>query len=771
MIKRLFSLAALMLALAACTSELDNMIEETRLLNPDDEDMMFYATLEGDDGDADAQTKVYADEKVRVLWNADDRITIFKKFTYGYQYRFTGNEGANAGGFKVVDSDDEFITGESLDYYYAVYPYSPENEMDYEGNVRLNLPAVQTYKQKSFGIGANTMLSVTTNNQLKFRNVGGYLSFKFYGDGVSVKSITLRGNNHEKLSGAATVTMPVNDVPTVTMQDNAQESVTLTCKSPVYLGSSESNYKEFWFVLPPTKFSQGFTVTVMDIEGRVFEKTTQNVVEVTRNALTTMKPMPVVPIDPPYQAVDLGLSVKWASCNVGAQSPEDYGDHFAWGETSPKGSYWWNTYFHSLTGDSYDNVMFNKYNMDINYGPVDNRTVLEMSDDAARVNWGGKWRMPTDAEWTALRDNCDWTWTTQNGVNGYLVTSRTNANSIFLPAAGGLSGGYLFDAGSWGYYWSSSLDTDGPREALRVRFDSGGVGRSSYGRCLGLTVRPVYGDLIPVSDVHLNKTNLSLTEGSGEQLTARVLPTNATEKSVIWSSSKPSVASVDENGYVVAMEAGTAVITVTTIDGRKTAQCAVTVMASFPEAVDLGLSVKWATFNVGASSPEEYGGYFAWGETLPKANYNWSTYKWCNGSYKTLTRYNNSSEYGTVDNRTTLLLEDDAARANWGGKWRMPTDAEWTELRTNCDWTWTTQNGVNGYLVKSTTNTNSIFLPAAGGRDSGRLNLAGSWGYYWSSSLSTGIPFSAYYVGFYSAGVSWGYYYRCYGLSVRPVTE
>ena len=155
-------------------------------------------------------------------------------------------------------------------------------------------------------------------------------------------------------------------------------------------------------------------------------------------------------------------------------------------------------------------------------------------------------------------------------------------------------------------------------------------------------------------------------------------------------------------------------------------------------AVDLGLSVKWATCNVGASTPEDYGDYFAWGETSTKSTYGWSTYKYCNGSYNTLTKYNNSSSYGTmVDNKTQLDLSDDAARANWGGSWRMPTDAEMTELRKQCTWTWTTQNGVNGYKVTSKSNGNSIFLPAASYYRFGLVDNVGHGGYYWSSSLYT----------------------------------
>ena len=187
------------------------------------------------------------------------------------------------------------------------------------------------------------------------------------------------------------------------------------------------------------------------------------------------------------------------------------------------------------------------------------------------------------------------------------------------------------------------------------------------------------------------------------------------------------------------------------------------------EWVDLGLSVKWATCNVGATKPEEYGSYYAWGETEPKPTYDWSTYKWCNGDYDTQTKYCTDSSYGTVDNKTMLELADDAARANWGGAWRMPTDAEWTELRENCTWTWTIKNGVNGYEVKSGANGNSIFLPAAGSRYGGDLDDAGSYGSYWSSSLYTDYPYLAWYVLFGSDIVDRNDYFRYFGHSVRPV--
>ena len=192
------------------------------------------------------------------------------------------------------------------------------------------------------------------------------------------------------------------------------------------------------------------------------------------------------------------------------------------------------------------------------------------------------------------------------------------------------------------------------------------------------------------------------------------------------------------------------------------------------EYVDLGLSVKWATCNVGASSPEEYGDYFAWGETEPKSTYDWSTYKWCRGSSDTQTKYNTRSNLGTVDNKTTLELSDDAARANWGGSWRMPTNAELAELRNNCTWTWTTQYGVYGYKVtskKSGYTNKSIFLPAAGYRSDSSLSNAGSYGNYWSSSLGTVTPACACFWSFDSSRVDWYNTNRSYGHSVRPVCQ
>ena len=194
------------------------------------------------------------------------------------------------------------------------------------------------------------------------------------------------------------------------------------------------------------------------------------------------------------------------------------------------------------------------------------------------------------------------------------------------------------------------------------------------------------------------------------------------------------------------------------------------------EAVDLGLpsGTLWATCNVGANSPEEYGDYFAWGETEPKDNYSLNTYQHCNGSSETMTKYCTESDYGYngfTDGQTELLPEDDAATANWGSGWRMPSNEQYEEL-INSEYTtteWTTQNGMNGLKIMSKSNGNSLFLPAAGFRYDTTLDYTGSKGYYLSRSLVEDYSVFERHLYFTSSNVITGNFYRYHGQSVRPV--
>lgn len=187
------------------------------------------------------------------------------------------------------------------------------------------------------------------------------------------------------------------------------------------------------------------------------------------------------------------------------------------------------------------------------------------------------------------------------------------------------------------------------------------------------------------------------------------------------------------------------------------------------DAVDLGLSVKWADRNVGAGKPEDCGYYYAWGETEPKAMYSWNTCKWYDSAQEALTKYNSRSSSGiVVDSKTVLDPKDDVANVKWRDGWRMPTDAECTELLTKCTWMWTQQNGVYGYKVTGP-NGNSIFLPAAGFHQDDRLDNVGSYGRYWSSTVYPDDNKYGCTLRFKSDEFYNSYRYRFYGQSVRPV--
>ena len=366
-----------------------------------------------------------------------------------------------------------------------------------------------------------------------------------------------------------------------------------------------------------------------------------------------------------HEWVDLGLpsGLKWATCNVGASTPGDYGNYYAWGETRPKSEY--TEYNSASDGKSWGYIGGNS------------------SRDAARANWGGNWRMPTEAEFQELIDNCTWTWTTQNGHKGYKVTGP-NGNSIFLPAAGYRERDALYDDGEDGYYGSSTSGDGGTGGAYSLCFYKGGWYVGWGDRVSGISVRPV------------------LAAGKIDELLNS--STTGTYKGHEW--------------------------------------------------VDLGLSVKWATCNVGASTPGDYGNYYAWGETSTKSNYD----------------YDNSTSLGKSWSDIGGNSSRDAARANWGGSWRMPTKTEFQELIDNCTWTWTTQNGYKGYRVTGE-NGQSIFLPAAGLRNGDTLYNDGVFGFYWSSTPNESYSDYAYDLCFYESrrDVSWDYRYL--GVSVRPVLE
>ena len=912
-----FASAAVALLAVSCVNEMAN----------DTPDGLFRKyNLSFDDG---TKTELSGSGSTRqVKWNEGDEI---KYYTKDKQSSVSTASVSLAGSTAFV----EIPRGRSDDFINAVYGAgsltgsSSTADCMYVTSPAKNAQSYTSFAQAHLCAAFSADLE---DPDLKFHNAVSILKFT---SATSISKVVFSGNNGEVITGGSNGSLKISYSGGAI---SAEPSSTGGTSVTVTTGGQES---DFYIAILPVNFSEGIIVRGYDASGYLLCE------RKTSGALNTVNAagLPVIANlgsiqdwldNPKPTAVDLGLSVKWASFNLGAKTPEGSGDYFSWGETAPKSSYTWSTYAYGQS----KNGPFSEYVVDAASGTSDYKTILDLEDDAAHAIWGDAWRMPSKEEVQELRNNCTWTWTTLGGVNGYKITSKKSGytgNFIFLPAAGMMSGSKVQNAGTEGDYWSSSLYTTESCSSWSPYFTSSDFSTGDCYRYFGLPVRAVFGEVVPVTEITLNTTYLELLKDGTSQLTATISPANATykgitwtssdesvatvdangkvkavnlgkssitattadgakavscevtvyqlaqsitldhtwlemyvgdepvtlvatvlpentrdksviwtssdkyvaevdeegkvtavhkgkatitvsakdgsgvkasctvtvrthvasisldlseaniyvgqalslnatitpsnafDKSVIWSSADAAIATVDESGTVTGVGPGTTTVTATTVDGGHKASCAVTVRHEF---VDLGLpsGLKWATMNVGATKPEEYGDYFAWGETEPKADYSWATYKFELGtdSKGPFSKYVSNSSYGTVDNKTVLDPEDDAAHVNWGGSWRMPTDAEWTELRENCSWTWTSNykgTGVKGRWVTGP-NRNSIFLPAAS------VSLfTGSNGRYWSSSIDTGYPYYPRGVFFDSNDVYRNGDARYLGRSVRPVTE
>ena len=279
--KRLLTLLALVLCSCAETFVGEEIARPNNANLPD----LTAAFAEEDN------TRTYIEDGKYLRWHEDDRLTIFYGNTLNRQYKFNGATGDNSGTFSLVP-DGMLGTGNAFDHIYALYPYNADVRITEEGIISLTLPAVQNYAENSFGRGANTMLAVTENLEdtfLAFKNACGYLKLKLYNaKGASIKSIEVKGNNGEKLAGAATATIAFGEAPVLAMADDATTSVTLDCGEGVALGTTAETATEFWVTLPATTFAEGLTITATDTEGGVFEKSTTNEVIIERNAIQPM---------------------------------------------------------------------------------------------------------------------------------------------------------------------------------------------------------------------------------------------------------------------------------------------------------------------------------------------------------------------------------------------------------------------------------------------------------------------------------------------------
>lgn len=572
--------------------------------------------------------------------------------------------------------------------------------------------------------------------------------YKFLAQKEGTATLTCTANDGSGVKATCTVTVkkaatpPTPDVVKVQSIQLEQTEVTIKAHQSFTLGVE---------VLPATATDKSYTwttsdntivVVTKDASGYMFHTQKKGTCTLTCTAndgsgVVATCNVRVKIQDVAHEYVDLGLpsGTLWATTNIGALQPEDYGDYFAWGELTGyddgKEDFSWNTYKWYNASEKY----FKKYCKE------DGLNSLQAADDAALSNWGRLWRIPSTEDIKELFNNCTFNRTTRNGVKGYEVVGK-NGNSIFLPGAGYYNGEELKYAGTTGVYWSSTLGEIFD-SAEHLYFDNTSLHYNSCDlRYIGASIRPVTG-------IKLKQYEMTVYEGNTTTLSVYA-PNQLDYNTYSWTSSDNSVVMVEKgdngNSVMNALKPGSVTLTCKANDGSGlTATCTVTVISlekkDGHQYVDLGLpsGVKWATCNVGAGSPEEIGNYFAWGETTGllegKTKFYWEKYKWAKtNTGDQVTKYCTDSKYGKVDNRNELYYEDDAAYANWGKNWRMPTKEEMLELLSNCSMDPKSVNGVKGLLLTSKINGNRIFFPLTGRYFDG-FELP-EQAYYWTCSLN-----------------------------------
>lgn len=386
-----------------------------------------------------ASTRTVMDADNNILWSEGDRIVAFMKTSLGLTYEVSSSSvGKSSAKFEEVSEEDGGLNaGTELDHNVAFYPYSETIEcLLSRDNYVLNvlLPSEQIYAEGSFGNGSMPMVAVSENNNITFRNVCGGIKLLLKGT-QKVASIRIEGNDDEKLSGIATVTAYADETkPEISMSSEALTYAVLNCGTGIQL--NETIATEFIVALPPVVFSKGFSITVIDTNGNIQIKETDKCNQVLRSSLLVMPEVFLEdeePVEVEERWVDLGLSVKWAKCNLGADSPEEYGYAYSWGELEEKYIYDYGTHKYFIS-------------IPIGDGTYTTEGAIYIGDeisgtqyDAAFVNGKDGERMPTEAEALELMDKCWWGGGEVNGVSGYYAHGP-NGNSIFFPL-----NGYMYD--------------------------------------------------------------------------------------------------------------------------------------------------------------------------------------------------------------------------------------------------------------------------------------------------------------------------------------
>ena len=762
---------SLLATFVAYGCQVKEVIENTQESQP--EAKVFTAVIEDN---TSGDTKTSLDGEGNVLWKQGDQVSIFAGSTVNEQYQVSdASDGKTAATLNKVDGGG-FVAGTEIDNNVAFYPYASTAEIAKSGSnyviSEIELPATQNYAAGSFGNGAFPMAAVTSSTgdmNLKFKNILGGLKLQLKGT-ATITSITVTGNNNEILCGDAEVTTTYGGVPSITLSDVSAKTVTLNCGAGVTLDSETAT--PFIIALPPMTMTGGFTVTVTDSESKHMEISTSKSQTIVRSKLLKMPTVTyegTSSVDPSIPAMALSGIF---SVGVNKQVHFSRGNlQYTRGTTSNNGTWGFAEKQYDIVGDTDSNKYLDTSEgskVDLFCWSGDSYSNYGLSTQTASgyydghfLDWGRKidnddtWRTLSAEEWSYLLG----TTAERNGKYRNWVTVNGIRGLIIAPD--NFTGTILesYDASSWALAENDGLVF---LPISGYRYENYVSSFSTLGGYWSSTTSSRYST--GASRVFINSSNFGIESSS-----------------------------LRRYAYCVRL-----VNDITS-----------------PTAVDLGLSVKWASCNVGARNPFGLGHYFAWGETkgydeedltnsrnyeywnsYVKQSFRGETYKYCTGSYPsyTMTKYVSGG-----DNLTVLQPIDDPATANWGEGWRTPTIAELEELLdpSNCSWTWygpTTSatggtgvpefNGVIGYKVQSLKpgfTDNYIFLPASGYRSSNSepyypyknalLELYTS-GNYWASSIYTESDCYAYYLKLNNSDYSAAHWReRWYGFTVRPVSN
>ena len=615
--KRIFgAIAGFALLLCSCSE----------ISEQDVQDRASYFTAELEP--VGTSTRTYLDEYYSVVWNNGDYLDVFEKSSAPVRYRFSGADGSTGGALTRDPENTDAVAGDAVSRYYAVFPHENAG-MDSQEKIIATIHDEQTYSEYSFGPTDNLMVAASTGTSFSFKNVGGWVVLKLYGEGA-VSKITLKGNANEIIAGRVKISFDENGIPTTEPQPRQsglwRREIALSFPAgPVALGPTKDEATEFWFMLRPVELPSGLTFVVTDPSGRTFEKAVPKSYTVNRNEsfalrtqvvfTTSVSSVSLAPAEAtlavgetktlvatvlPENATD--KTVTWTSSDATVATVDESGKVTALkvgsATITAKAGEKTATCAITVIPVGVTGVTLDKEELSLKPGESSALTAAVLPENAAdkSVTWSssdtGVATVDANGKVTAKSvGTATVTVTTTDG--GKKATCAVNVSPIEVSSVSLnktelslLVGGTETltatvspsNATDKSVTWSTSdatvatVDESGKVTALKVGTATITAKAGAKSTQCAVTVNPV-----SVTGVSLNKTSTTLAIGGSETLTATVSPANATNKSVTWKSSNTSVATVDSNGKVTAVKDGSATITVTTVDGSKTATCAVTV--------------------------------------------------------------------------------------------------------------------------------------------------------------------------------------------------